>query len=128
MKRLIITEEQEKGLIKILKESNKKYSVDPSKVLSLKKKLDAQFIPLDYEPEKPIGGKAVCMRIAGRLSPKTKQVIEQLYEEDLVDWAESVCKNMFSDKEERRRFAKLVVNRWLNNKISVLGMLDVNCF
>lgn len=126
MKRLIITEEQEKGLIKILKESNKKYSVDPSKVLSLKKKLDEKFIPLDYELIN--GGDVNCIKIAGMLTPKTNQVIEKLYEEDLVDWAESVCKNMFSDKEERRRFAKLVVNRWLNNKISVLGMLDVNCF
>ena len=130
-KNIIISEEQERQLIKILKEENsgkKIYFVDPNKVLALKKKLDAQFIPLDYEPEKPIGGKAVCMRIAGRLSPKTKQVIEQLYEEDLADCAADICKNMFLDNDECEKFAKLVVNRWLNNKIGVHGMLDVNYY
>lgn len=130
-KKLLISEEQEKQLIQILKEENsgkKMYFVDPNKVLALKKKLDAQFIPLDYEPEKPIGGKAVCMRIAGRLSPKTKQVIEQLYEDDLADCAADICKNMFLDNEECEKFAKLVTNRWLHNKIGVHGMLDVNYY
>lgn len=130
-RRLIISEKQEKQLIQILKEENrgkKMYFVDPNKVLALKKKLDAQFIPLDYEPEKPIGGKAVCMRIAGRLSPKTKQVIEQLYEEDLADCAADICKNMFLDNDECEKFAKLVTNRWLHNKIGVHGMLDVNYY
>lgn len=130
-KKLLISEEQEKQLIQILKEEKngkKMYFVDPNKVLALKKKLDAEFIPLDYEPEKPIGGKAVCMRIAGRLSPKTKQVIEQLYEDDLADCAADICKNMFLDDEECEKFAKLVVNRWLHNKIGVHGMLDVNYY
>ena len=130
-KKLLISEEQEKQLIQILKEENsgkKMYFVDPNKVLALKKKLDAQFIPLDYEPEKPIGGKAVCMRIAGRLSPKTKQVIEQLYEEDLADCAADICKNMFLDNDECEKFAKLVTNRWLHNKIGGHGMLDVNYY
>lgn len=127
-KKLVISEEQEKILIKILKEENKKkqYPIDPNKVLILKKKLDAKFIPLDYEVQK--GGDVQCLRIAGRLTPKTKQVIEQLYEEDLVDWAVDCCKNMFTDEDECEKFAKLVVNRWLNNKISVHGMLDVNHF
>jgi len=127
-KKIIISEEQEKNLIKILKESDsqKRYCIDPSKVLLLKKRLDREFIPMDYERIK--GGNAECIKIAGRLTPKTKQVIEQLYEEDLADWATECCKNMFSDKEECEKFAKLVVNRWLNNKIGVHGMLDVNSY
>ena len=127
-RRLIISEKQEKQLIKILKEAeeNKKRSIDPQKVLLLKKKLDEKFIPLDYEMMK--GGDAKCIKIAGRLTPKTKQVIEKLYEEDLDDWAADVCKDMFLSEKDCDDFAKLVVNRWLNNKISVHGMLDVNCF
>lgn len=134
VKKLVISEQQEKFLISILKESNmpvdkkmnKPYCIDPQKVLLLKKRLDKEFIPLDYERLK--GGKAECIKIAGRLTPKTKQVIEQLYEEDLADWAADLCKNMFLDKDECEKFAKLVVNRWLNNKIGVHGMLDVNSF
>lgn len=125
-KKLLISEKQEKQLIKILKEEKKKRSIDPSKVLLLKKKLDEKFIPLDYEIMK--GGDVECIKIAGRLTPKTKQVIEKLYEEDLADWAADVCKNMFLNEKDCDDFAKLVVNRWLNNKISVHGMLDVNCF
>lgn len=129
-KNIIISEEQEKNLIKILREENKKekkqHSIDPNKVLILKKKLDQSFIPLDYELIK--GGNAECIKIAGRLTPKTKQVIEKLYEEDLADWATDCCKNMFLDDDECEKFAKLVVNRWLNNKIGVHGMLDVNSF
>jgi len=126
-KRLVISEKQEKQLIKALREEgNKKRSIDPSKVLLLKKKLDEKFIPLDYEIMK--GGDAECIKIAGRLTPKTKQVIEKLYEEDLADWASDVCKNMFLDEKDCDDFAKLVVNRWLNNKISVHGMLDVNFY
>ena len=125
-KKLLISEKQEKQLIKILKEEKKKRSIDPQKVLLLKKKLDEKFIPLDYEIMK--GGDVECIKIAGRLTPKTKQVIEKLYEEDLADWAADVCKNMFLDEKDCEDFAKLVVNRWLNNKISVHGMLDVNSF
>ena len=130
MKKIIISEEQEISLIKILREEKekheKKYSIDPNKVLILKKKLDKSFIPLDYELIK--GGNADCIKIAGRLTPKTRQVIEKLYEEDLADWAADCCKDMFLDNDECEKFAKLVVNRWLNNNIGVHGMLDVNYF
>lgn len=128
-KRLVISEAQEKYLISLLNEEKtgkKMYFVDPDKVLVLKKHLDNEFIPLDYEMMK--GGKADCIRIAGRLTPKTKQVIEQLYEDDLADWAADKCKDMFLDDDECEKFAKLVVNRWLNNKIGVHGMLNVNYF
>lgn len=128
-KRIIISEEQERYLISMLNEEKtgkKMYFIDPNKVLLLKKHLDNEFIPLDYEMMK--GGKADCIKIAGRLTPKTKQVIEQLYEEDLDDWAADKCKDMFLDDDECEKFAKLVVNRWLNNNIGVHGMLDVNYF
>ena len=59
------------------------------------------------------------------LNPATKNGI---FEREIALRLDKGLENVITDKEERRKFAKLVVNRWLNNKISVLGMLDVNCF
>lgn len=135
MKKIIITEEQEKKLAQILKEeeiqqipvpksTGKPYTVDPDKVLVVKKFLDNNFkkgnlerIGVDGMPEK--------VRVVTMFS-SAGEPLKSLYKEDLQDLLIEKFKNMFSDKICRELFMKQVMNDWFDDKIGVLGNLSVN--
>ena len=136
-KTVIITEEQEKKLIKMLNEetqvqqipvpksTGKPYSIDPDKVLVVKKFLDNNFKKGNLER---IGanGMPEKVRIVSMFA-SNGEPLKSLYEEDLQDLLIDKFKNMFKDTVCRDLFMKQVIKDWFDNKIGVFGNLSVNC-
>lgn len=134
-KKLIISEEQEQNLIKLLKESelqkaqmpvdkkmNKPYCIDPEKVLIVKKHLDNNFRKFNYTTLS--GGKKKQIKIVGMMDGDN--VLKYMYTDDLKDYLIDTFQKMFLYTNERDLFLTKVMNAWLNNKIGVHGTLDSN--
>ena len=134
MKKVIISEQQEKELIKKLNEEiyqmpvdkkmNKPYTINPDKVLVVKKFLDGNFQKGNAEF---IGnnGRLVKVRMIG-IPDSSGESLRDLTPDNLVDLLIDRFKNMFLDQKERELFMKQVVNDWINDKITVNGILTVN--
>ena len=134
MKKVIISEQQEKELIKKLNEEiyqmpvdkkmNKPYTINPDKVLVVKKFLDGNFQKGNAEF---IGsnGRLVKVRTIG-IPDSNGESLRDLTPDNLVDLLIDRFKNMFLDQKERELFMKQVVNDWINDKITVNGILTVN--
>lgn len=134
MIKLIISESQEKAIIKALKEEyyqmpvpkkcNKPYCVNPDKVLIVKKFLDNGFTAHDYEK---IGenGLPKTIKIVS-MNSKTGEPLKYMYRDQLCDLLIDRFQNMFSDVVERELFMKQVIDDWFNGKIGVHGTLSVN--
>lgn len=137
MKKLIISESQEKELIKLLSEDadkevqqmpvdkkmNKPYTINPQKVLIVKKELDKRFKPCKYTRIK--GGRPECIKIACMMDDDGNP-LKYMYKEDVADYLIDTFQKMFLDHTERDLFMNKVLDAWLNNKIGVFGNLDVN--
>lgn len=135
-KRFIISEKQEKELIKILNEEgdvqqmpvdkkmNKPYCIDPNKVLIVKKHLDNNFKKAKYSR---IGsnGRPEVVDVVG-MSDGLGNILKYMYKEQLKDYLLDYFQKMFSDENESNLFFDKVIDSWLKNKISIFGMLDVN--
>ena len=134
MKKVIISEQQEKELIKKLNEEvyqmpvdkkmNKPYTINPDKVLVVKKFLDGNFQKGNAEF---IGnnGRLVKVRTIG-IPDSNGESLRVVTPDNLVDLLIDRFKNMFLDQKERELFMKQVVNDWINDKITVNGILTVN--
>ena len=134
MRKVIISEQQEKELIKKLNEEvyqmpvdkkmNKPYTINPDKVLVVKKFLDGNFQKGNAEI---IGnnGRLAKIRIIS-IPDSNGESLRDLTPDNLVDLLIDRFKNMFLDQKERELFMKQVVNDWINDKITVNGILTVN--
>ena len=134
MKKVIISEQQEKELIKKLNEEvyqmpvdkkmNKPYTINPDKVLVVKKFLDDNFQKGNAEF---IGnnGRLVKVRMIG-IPDSNGESLRDLTPDNLVDLLIDRFKNMFLDQKERELFMKQVAKDWINDKITVNGILTVN--
>ena len=134
MRKVIISEQQEKELIKKLNEEvyqmpvdkkmNKPYTINPDKVLVVKKFLDGNFQKGNAEF---IGnnGRLAKVRIIS-IPDSNGESLRDLTPDNLVDLLIDRFKNMFLDQKERELFMKQVVNDWINDKITVNGILTVN--
>lgn len=135
-KRFIISEKQEKELIKILNEEgdvqqmpvdkkmNKPYCIDPNKVLIVKKHLDNNFKKAKYSR---IGsnGRPEVVDVVG-MSDGLGNILKYMYKDQLKDYLLDYFQKMFSDENESSLFFDKVIDSWFKNKISIFGMLDVN--
>ena len=135
MRRIIITEAQEQQLIRLLKEDtvqqmpvdkkmNKPYTIDPQKVMVVKKFLDDNFKKGSIERIGSDGLKEVVPIVS--IVSSTGESLKNLYKEDLCDLLIEKFKKMFLDKIERELFMKQVMEDWFNDKINIHGMLSVN--
>ena len=134
MRKVIISEQQEKELIKKLNEEvyqmpvdkkmNKPYTINPDKVLVVKKFLDGNFQKGNAEF---IGnnGRLAKVRIIS-IPDSNGESLRDLTPDNLVDLLIDRFKNMFLDQKERELFMKQVVKDWINDKITVNGILTVN--
>lgn len=136
MRKIIITESQKNKLFELLSEEtviqqmpvnkkmNKPYTINPDKVLVVKKFLDNNFKKGNIER---IGnnGMIETVPIVSMMS-STGEPLKNLYKEDLCDLLIENFKKMFLDKIERELFMKQIIEDWFNNKISVHGLLSVN--
>lgn len=133
-KKFIISETQEKELIKRLneeiyqmpvdKKANKPYCINPDKVLIVKKFLDKTFQPHDYEK---IGsnGMPVKMKVVS-MNASNGEPLKYMYKDQLHDLLVDRYQNMFLDKNERDLFVTQVIKDWLNHKIGIFGNLTKN--
>lgn len=134
MKKLIISEAQEKRLISLLNEetyqmpvsksANKPYTVNPDKVLIVKKFLDDNFQKGNIENVGP-NGMPQKVRIVAMMS-SNGDILKNMYVDQVNDLLIEKFKNMFSDHSERELFMKQVLKDWLNDKIGTFGNLSVN--
>lgn len=132
-KKLIITEAQERMLAKILreelqypekKEANEPYCIDPEKVLIVKRFLDGNFTPHDYENNGENGMPCKIKIFSMNASDGTP--LKYLYAEQLQDLLIDKFQKMFMDKNERATFMARVLKEWENGTIGVNGTLSVN--
>ena len=134
MKKLIITENQEKILAQLLKEGiyqmpvdkkmNKPYCVNPEKVLIVKKFLDKGFSAHDYEK---IGSNGLPCKIkVFSMNASNGEPLKYMYQDQLQDLLIDRFQNMFSDKTERELFMAQVIKDWVAGKIGIFGGLSTN--
>lgn len=135
MKKIILSEAQSQKLAKILNEAkveqmpvdkkmNKPFCINPDKVLTVKRYLDGGFTPHDFERVGPDGYPEKIKVIT--MNASNGQPLKPMYQDQLVDLLIDRFQNMFLDKTERELFMNQVVKDWLNNRISVHGILSVN--
>ena len=133
-KKFIISETQEKELIKRLNEEvyqmpvdkkmNTPYCINPEKVLIVKKFLDKTFTPHDYEK---IGNNGLPVKIkVVSMNASNGEPLKYMYKDQLHDLLVDRFQNMFLDKNERDLFMKQVIEDWLNGTIGVFGSLSKN--
>lgn len=133
-KKFIISERQEKELIKRLNEEtyqmpvdkkmNKPYCINPEKVLIVKKFLDKTFSPHDYEK---IGASGMPIKIkVVSMNASNGEPLKFMYKDQLHDLLIDRFQNMFADKDERSLFMKQVIEDWLSNSIGIFGNLTKN--
>ena len=133
-RKFIISETQEKELIKRLNEEvyqmpvdkkmNTPYCINPEKVLIVKKFLDKTFTPHDYEK---IGNNGLPIKIkVVSMNASNGEPLKYMYKGQLHDLLIDRFQNMFLDKNERDLFMKQVIEDWLNGTIGVFGSLSKN--
>ena len=137
MKKIILSESQSIQLAKILNESetqvqqmpvdkkmNKPYFVNPDKVKVVKKFLDNGFTAHDFER---VGANGFPEKIKIiTMNASNGQPLKPMYKDQVKDLLIDKFQNMFLDKMEREVFLTQVLDDWLNNAISVHGMLTKN--
>ena len=132
MKRLIITEEQAHALSNIIgqnqpdkmPEKTGPYTIDPEKVLLVKKYLNTYFSRGNIETVGPDGFPAKT-RIATMVTSAGNPLLN-IGERQLEDMLIEKFKNMFVDKIERQKFIHQVMDDWFTGNIGIFGNLSVN--
>lgn len=106
------------------KKMNKPYTIDPHKVLIVKKYLDDNYQKGNAEF---IGnnGRKVKVRIVS-IPDSNGESLRNLTSDNLVELLIDTFKNMFLDQRERQLFMKQVVKDWMDDKITVNGILTTN--
>lgn len=103
----------------------KPYTIDPEKVLVVKKFLDNRFTkssiiqPDDSGLPSKVG--IVIMKNPDGSAAKN------MYMDQLEDLLVDHFQNMFLNHTERQKFLHQVMTDWYNNKIGLFGSLSVNC-
>jgi hypothetical protein len=120
-KKIIITEEQEQKLLEHLI-TEKRYPIDPNKVLIIKKYLDTHFKKGNLS-EFGNNGLPKNTPVVGLLNKG--EVVKNLTDRQLFDVLEDEFRGMFNDKIQRSKFIAQVIKDWYSNKISREGLLSV---
>ena len=121
-RRVFITESQFEDLI--LYETEKKFYIEPQKVLIVKKTLDKMFSRGSMDGMGS-DGYPTRTNVIGMKS-NNGEVVKNMTFEQVLDLLEDKFHNVYTDKEKRSRFLKQVLNDWYNKKISKEGLLSVN--
>lgn len=133
--KVILSEKQFKNIIKyniineasflpVPKKANKPYSIDPDKVLIVKKFLDNGFKRGSFDIIGP-NGMPNSIRIVAMLS-NNGTVLKNMYLNQVLDLLIDKFQKMFTDETERKLFLSQVLNDWFDNKIGTFGTLSVN--
>lgn len=133
--KLILNEAQIKSIIHksiideamqlpVPKKTGKPYSINPDKVLIVKRFLDNGFKKGNYET---VGadGMPSSVKIVAMMS-KNGEVLKNMYMEQMLDLLIDKFQKMFIDEKERELFLSQVLNDWYDGKIGTFGTLSVN--
>jgi len=117
MRRIFLTENQ----VNLLRGA---YSIEPKKVLLVKKFLDASFTPDTYEY---IGNTGTIERMPtvsmmdSSGNPIRKMTDKQLYQLLRSEFNEK--KHLFANKNQTDKFLQVVMKAWYNNDITSDGLI-----
>jgi hypothetical protein len=119
-KTIILTETQEQELLSYLI-TERRYPVEPHKVLLVKNYLDKNFKRGNIEK---IGTSGLPENepVVGLLSHN--EVVKNLTAKQLFDLLEDEFRGMFTDKIQRSKFLTQVIKDWYNKRISKEGLLS----
>lgn len=119
-KKIILTETQERELIKhILKEEEKRYPVNSDLVLRVKEYLDKNFQRGnlgEFKSDKPVNTPIVGMLL-------NNKVVKNLSDQQLLDILMDKFKVMYDNEEQLKWFLTKVMIHWYYKKISKEGVL-----
>ena len=137
MKKIILSESQSIQLAKMLNEENvqvqqmpvdkkmnKPYTIDPEKVLVVKKYLNSGFSVKDYEDVGPNGYRERQKIIF--MNASNGQPLKMMYPQQLLDLLIDKFQNIYADKTHRFLFLRQVLRDWMIGKIGPHGTLSVN--
>lgn len=130
MKKVILNEEQMAHIISMEKEPcacvviKKHYTIDPDKVMLVKRFLDGGFKRGTAE-EVGADGFPHVRPVVAMLSSGGEE-LKNLEFDELKDLLVDKFKKMFLDTDEREKFLGQVMKDWYNNKIGLYGSLSVN--
>ena len=127
-RKIIISEDQEKTLIKVLKSPNgtkvTKYTVNPDKVKIVRKFLDKNFKRGQLSKVGDNGLPKMLNIVA--MVDANGEVLKNMYKDQVKELLIDHFSNMFLNADEREKFMKQVLNDWYDNKIGTFGTLSVN--
>lgn len=116
--KVILTEEQERKLVKhLIKES---YSY-PDKVLLVKEFLDQHFSRATYDSEDDNGKPSEKQVVAWMNS--SNEAVKTYTDVQLFEMLQEEFKTILSDTKERDEFLKKIIKAWYNNKIDDNGII-----
>lgn len=126
IKRIIITEEQEKILISTLVYENTSYPVEPDKVLLVSNFLDKNFKRASMSSMND-NGEPTNTPIVGMMD-NNGNVVKNMTDKQLFDYMQEKFKNIYVNNIQRNKFLAQVIKDWYNKKISREGMLSTNSY
>ena len=126
IKRIIITEEQEKILVSTLLYENTSYPVEPDKVLLVSNFLDKHFKRANMSSMND-NGEPTNTPIVGMMD-NNGNVIKNMTDKQLFDYMQEKFKNIYVNNIQRNKFLAQVIKDWYNKKISREGMLSTNSY
>lgn len=124
MRRIIITEEQEKIILSCILDEEKNFFVDTDKVLIIKKFLESNFKRASMQQTDKMGNPST-ISLVGMLGPDGS-VVRNLTDRQLFDYLQDRYKNIYTNNIQRDKFLAQVIKDWFYNKIDDNGMLSVN--
>jgi hypothetical protein len=121
-KKIILTETQERELIKHILKEEKRYPVNLDLVLRVKEYLDKNFQRGnlgEFKSDKPVNTPIVGMLL-------NNKVVKNLSDQQLLDILMDKFKVMYDNEEQLKWFLTKVMIHWYYKKISKEGVLIGN--
>lgn len=125
-KKIIITEEQEKIIMANMLYENSLYSVEPDKVLLIKKYLDKNFKRGTINDVDSNGNPSIMPIVA--MIGTNGDVIKNMSMEQLYDLLIDQFKDIYSNKIKQSKFIAQIIKDWYSKKITNDGLLSVNIY
>lgn len=126
MKRIKLTEAQEKMLLSNIICESTYYYVEPDKVLLIKKYLDNNFKRASMS-EMGSDGYPKSTPIVGMLD-NNGNVIKNMTDAQLFDLLNDKFHNIYKNNIQRSKFIAQIIKDWFYKKITKEGLLSVNQF
>lgn len=126
MKRIVLSEQQEKIFISNILYENTQYTVDTDKVLLIKKFLDKNFKRASMS-EMGNDGSPKATPIVGLIDSEGN-VVKNMNDKQLFDFIQDKFSNIYENNIQRDKFIAQIIKDWYYKKISKEGLLSINLY